>query len=133
MTVVSYIWDSNFPKALHDESCLYYDSETLDYCIPYYGVHVTDGADDNTAGVITVCNDLKVLNAYPHSLIKARGDINRDGNVTISDAILLARICAEDDTVENCTPQDMNGDGTITVSDVIVILRMLAGVTQSEQ
>ena len=62
------IWDSNFPKALHDESCLYFDSATFDYCIPQYGIHVAEGAEDNTAGIITVCNDLNVLNQYPHPI-----------------------------------------------------------------
>ena len=49
-------------------SFLYYDSTTLDYCIPYYGVHVADGTADNTAGIIAVSNDLRALDATPASL-----------------------------------------------------------------
>ena len=121
------VWDSNDPNGLRNDSCLYYDSTTLDYCIPHYGVHVADGAKDNTAGIITVCNDLSVLNAFPHPLAQSlRGDINGDGRLTVSDAILLARICAEDTSIQNAQPQDMDGDGYITVSDITEILRILA-------
>ena len=124
------LWDSNFPNALHEESCIYYDKHTLDYCIPYYGIHVAEGAADNTAGIFTVCNDTDILNAYPHALAKTapiRGDINSDGRLTVADAILLARVCAEDPAVQRFDPQDLDGDGLLTVTDVTEILKMLAG------
>jgi hypothetical protein len=123
------IWDSNFPSGLHDESCIYYDSHNFNYSIPYYHIHVADGAADNTTGIFTVCNDLDILNANSHPLTKnVLGDINGDRQLTVSDAILLARVCAEDSTVQNYDPQDIDGDGYLTVSDVIEILKMLANV-----
>lgn len=122
------VWDSNSPDGLRADSCLYYDSHTLDYCIPHYGVHVSDGAADNTAGIITVCGDLAVLNAYPHPLAeRVTGDINGDRQLTVADAVLMARICAEDTAVQNAQPQDVDGDGYITVTDVTELLKMLAG------
>ena len=123
------IWDSNFPDGLHDDSCIYYDSRTFNYCIPYYMIHVADDAADNTNGIYKVCNDLNILNAYPHPLTKTLlGDINCDGQLTITDAILLARVCAEDNTIQSFDPQDINGDGYITVTDVAEILKMLARI-----
>ena len=126
------VWDSNFPKALHDESCLYYDSETFDYCIPYYGVHVADGADDNTAGIITVCSDLAVLNAYPYpfAVKDKKGDIDCSGAVQIADAVLLARYLAEDAvtvTAQGLVNAELDGDTGLTAGDLSVLLQYLAG------
>ena len=126
------VWDSNFPKELHDGSCLYYDSKTFDYCIPYYDVHVADGAEDNTAGIITVCNDISILNAYPYSFSAEgiRGDVNCDQSITVADAVMLARVCAEDSNVSvtetGMENADVNEDGFITVFDVTQILKILA-------
>ncbi|MBR5370958.1 MAG: leucine-rich repeat protein [Oscillospiraceae bacterium] len=122
------VWDPNYPDKLYDESCVYYDSKTLDYCIPRYDVHYADGAADNTAGIISVCNDMAMLNAYPHSLAQTvSGDINGDKQLTVADAVLLARICAEDPAVTDYRPQDLDGDGYLTVTDVTELLKMLAG------
>ena len=61
----------------------------------------------------------------------AAGDLNGDGSVTVSDAVLHARIVAEDSTLENADAKvlkaDLNGDGYITAEDTIMILRILAG------
>lgn len=128
------VWDSNFPKALHDASCLYYDSETFDYCIPYYGVHFTDGATNNTGRIITVCNDIDVLNAYPYpfSAMKMLGDVNCDQNITVADAVMVARICAEDADVLvteiGIQNADVNEDGLITILDVTRILKTLDSI-----
>lgn len=58
------------------------------------------------------------------------GDITLDCAVDVSDAVLLARFCAEDAgafiTEQGKTNADCNGDGGITTDDVTVILRMIA-------
>ncbi|MBR5370954.1 MAG: dockerin type I repeat-containing protein [Oscillospiraceae bacterium] len=58
------------------------------------------------------------------------GDINCDGTRTISDAILLARMSAEDPAVtvteEGKQYADINQDGSLTNADLIYIVRMLA-------
>ena len=60
------------------------------------------------------------------------GDLNGDGKVTVSDAILLARIVAEDSTL-TVTPvmmeaADYDRDGYITVEDTVKLLRVLVGL-----
>lgn len=61
-----------------------------------------------------------------------RGDVNCDKQVTVSDAVLLARIAAEDKTVkvteQGLQQADCNGDGTITAEDTTVLLKFLAGL-----
>lgn len=120
------IWDSNFPNTLYDESCLYYDSETFAYCIPSYKVYMAES--DTRGGIITVCNDLDVLNAYPYLFRYEQGDINKDGVVEIADAVLLARVTAEDDRVTqiNWDAADVDADGLITIMDVMKLLKNLA-------
>lgn len=59
-----------------------------------------------------------------------RGDFNNDGEVDISDAIAMARLCAEDITVE-FTPEglkyaDCNRDGLLSAIDTVLILRIIA-------
>ncbi|MDR9828150.1 dockerin type I repeat-containing protein, partial [Vibrio sp. FNV 38] len=59
--------------------------------------------------------------------VTAYGDMNEDGTVDISDAVMLARFAAEDSEVRisraAVSHADFDGDGNVTGSDVIVILR----------
>jgi len=129
------VWDSNFPKALSDEACLYYDSKTFDYCIPYYGVHYADDADDNAGGIQMVCNDLNILNAYPYTFAEQQHDLNGDASVDVADAVLLARFVAEDATLTKAQTDeilnantDADGDHLITILDAIVILKEVINI-----
>jgi len=60
------------------------------------------------------------------------GDLNGDGSLTVSDAILLARIIAEDTTVsvteEGMKNADMNGSGAPDHEDLTLILKKIAGI-----
>lgn len=64
-----------------------------------------------------------------------RGDVNCSGDVNISDAILLARIAAEDTTAEiseiGKTNGDLNGSGSIDSDDLTIVLKFLAGLVQT--
>ena len=54
------------------------------------------------------------------------GDINKDGQVDISDVILDLRIALGLDDQQPCS--DINGDGGVDISDVILTLRMALGL-----
>lgn len=61
-----------------------------------------------------------------------KGDANMDKKVTVGDAVLMARVSAEDKTA-NITEQgkingDVTGDGKITSDDVTNVLKYLAGM-----
>lgn len=61
------------------------------------------------------------------------GDVNGDGNITASDALLVLRHAVnaaklEDDKIALA---DMNGDGKITASDALTILRIAVGELQT--
>lgn len=64
--------------------------------------------------------------------VTLRGDANCDGKVTVADAILLARVAAEDSTV-NVTAQgllngDVDGAAGISPNDATMILKFVAGI-----
>ncbi len=123
------LWDSNAPDALADDRCLYYDSRKFDYCIPYYGVHVAEGASDNTAGIIAFSNDLAELNAYPYSYAKSRvtGDLNGDGKCSIADAVLLQKhlLTAENLPQGVFAAADLSGDKKVTAADFTLLKRLV--------
>ncbi len=85
------VWDPNYPNALHEDSCMYFNRMTFDYCIPDYGVHVAEGSDENIGALIDVENDLTVINKnpYPFDLYYSKGDLNCDGKVSFSDVDIL--------------------------------------------
>ncbi|MBR5370955.1 MAG: dockerin [Oscillospiraceae bacterium] len=63
---------------------------------------------------------------------KDPGDVNCDGRVNVSDAILLARFVAEDKsatiTDQGLRNADMNGNGAPDSDDTVMILKQLAGI-----
>ena len=123
------VWDSNFPAALNDDVCIYYNSETLDYCLPYYGI------GGGVGGINTVTNDLGVLNALPYlDAVKVPGDVNCDDTVNIADAVLLARFLSEDSAVQVTAQGKVNAelDGVegLTPDDSVILLENLAGLRQ---
>ncbi|MBR5363682.1 MAG: dockerin type I repeat-containing protein [Oscillospiraceae bacterium] len=64
--------------------------------------------------------------------LAAAGDVNLDCAVDVSDAVLLARYCAEDAKAELTASgkqnADVTGDGEITQEDVTEILKMIAKI-----
>lgn len=62
--------------------------------------------------------------------IYRQGDVNNDKSVDVSDAVLLARFCAEDPgaslTSNGLKAADTNCDGGITLDDVNAILKLIA-------
>ena len=60
------------------------------------------------------------------------GDVNGDNLITVSDAILLARVAAEDKTAviseQGKTNGDLDGKAGLSAEDVTVLLKYLAGI-----
>ena len=126
------VWDSNYPTALNEGSCVYYDSNTLDYCIPQYGVTVTEG-EPAEGGIKTVCGNLSILNAHPYPFTETvqTGDIDCDGEISVADAVLLMRCVSEERSVPvkqaGLDAADLDGDGLVSIRDVQKLLEQLAG------
>lgn len=57
-----------------------------------------------------------------------RGDMDGDGNPSVSDAIAILRIVVGFDT--DAAAADADGDGSITVADAILILRCVVGLSE---
>ena len=89
-----------------------------------YAVYVT--AYNNIGG-----NTSAQSEAY-HFTLYEPGDANLDHSIDVSDAVLIARFCAEESeaviTDQGRIAADVNHDGTITLDDTIVILRKIARI-----
>ncbi len=85
--------------------------------MPYYAM-LEDATTEEAWGTVNYAPNL--------------GDINTDGKMTISDAIMLSRYVAEDTTVPitdaGIAVADLNADGDVNADDTTVLLKMLAGL-----
>ena len=78
-----------------------------------------------------------VINAFrgrfllPSGLIKSKsdiGDVNNDGEVTVSDvALMVNRILGEEIGSFDASVADINNDNEITVSDVMAVVSIILG------
>ena len=76
-------------------------------------------------GVVT--GDL-VLYAHYDGSTFMKGDMDKDGSITVADALAALRIAAKlaEETYEAILIGDVDGDDAITVSDALSILRVAA-------
>ena len=62
-----------------------------------------------------------------------RGDVNCDGKVTIADAIMLARVVAEDSAVQvtetGLANAELDGESGLSANDTTTLLKILAGIS----
>lgn len=76
-------------------------------------------------------NESGASSMYPPMSARVLGDITVDGVTDVSDAVLLARFCAEDADVgiteAGLCSADVDGDGLVTLHDVTALLRRIAG------
>ncbi|NLA26376.1 MAG: hypothetical protein GX878_03170, partial [Firmicutes bacterium] len=74
--------------------------------------------------------ETKVLDFILEPLFEITGDLNDDGNVDVSDAIILLRsiVGLVTLTSRQATAADVNNDGKVDVSDAIAILRYIVGL-----
>ncbi len=78
----------------------------------------------------TVTSETTTTTVTAEPVSTRSGDVNLDGNIDVSDAVLLARLVAEDSGVRISTQgllnADCNADGERNHSDVLWILRFVA-------
>lgn len=68
-------------------------------------------------------------NVFVTGASNAVGDINGDGKVNSSDALIVLRYCVGMSTgVKNMKPADINHDGKINTNDALIILRICVGL-----
>lgn len=83
---------------------------------------------ETTTTTTTTTTTMETTKSEPmHTM---RGDVDCDGEVTISDVIMLSRLNAEDPqiqlTVQGKRNAECSGDGILTGADVVLILRHIA-------
>jgi len=71
----------------------------------------------------------RVACAPAYLIFRIKGDINKDGEIDISDVISCLRMAVGLDPVD-LSLADMNDSGTIDITDVIKVLRKAIGLDQ---
>ncbi len=66
--------------------------------------------------------------SFDYASANSIGDINNDGDITVSDGVLALRCSANLEIGFDCNLADVNGDSKITVTDGVQILRHVAGI-----
>ncbi len=114
---------SDPPETLSENLCVYDGGVLVGGIEPDGTVPETDTKPD-TETTTTTTN--------PENTQRMRGDVDCDKKVDVLDAVLLARVAAEDTkcgvTEQGKINAECNDDGTITTSDLIALLKHLAGI-----
>lgn len=79
------------------------------------------------SGSDAVCTDDIVAAGDDSAAAIIYGDVNRDGAVSIDDAIMILKYVAEWDVTPNIVAANVNKDSSVTVSDAIDVLKCVAG------
>lgn len=120
------VWDSSYPDTLNEDSYLYYNSETFEYCIPQYGL---ESFDEKDGGIVSVSDVRSNLNAYLYQAeqYKIMGDINLDGEVSGADAVLLCTYLTTEESLSDIQLQlsDISGDKIVNAIDLTLLKRRL--------
>ena len=124
------IWDSNY-EGLDDRCCIYFDLDSLYFTIPAYGIIYNQDKTADIGGLNMICNQPAEFRAYPHPSQLIKGDLNRDQQTTISDAVLFARYLAEDselpaDVCKNVFLADYNADEIFDAADLMKLLSVIS-------
>ncbi len=122
------IWDSNLHTVLDDRACLYYDSDTLDYCIPYYGIVYAKGSTEDKGKITSISNRVDLMNAYPYPFPPTElmaGDANGDGVRSLADAVMLAKFLTCQGTLFYPQSVDLDGNDQLNAADLSLLKQLL--------
>ena len=124
------IWDSNY-EGLDDRCCIYFDPDSLHFTLPAYGIVYNMNKTADTGCINMVHNNPADFCAYPIPSQLIKGDLNRDQQTTIADAVLFARYLAEDselpaDVYRNVFLADYNADDIFDYTD---LMKLLSAIT----
>lgn len=124
------IWDSNY-EGLDDRCCIYFDPDSLHFTLPAYSIVYNMDKTADTGCISIVYNNPADFCAYPIPSQLVKGDLNRDRQTTIADAVLFARFLAEDselpaDVYRNVFLADYNADDIFDYTD---LMKLLSAIT----
>jgi hypothetical protein len=92
------------------------------------GLYANFGYMPRLSSPETVNSDI----AKGQNALTVKGDLNLDCRTTVADAVMLARLTAEDQTVNitdaGLANADVDSDGNMTALDVTALLREIAGI-----
>lgn len=124
------------PEVRNDNICVYDGDKLIGGIEPDGTVPSKDEEPDNTTTTIPTTTTKKTTTTTTKkggvSGMTLRGDVNCSNEVDVSDAVLLARLLAEDVTAsvteQGMVNADCNDDGSLSSEDTVAILRHVAKI-----
>ena len=100
-----------------------------------YSIFRNVKGEDNMLGIKIYIFDLEIFVPYGEGGSSGKGDMDGDGEITVSDALKALRIAAKlvNPTEEDIAIGDVDGDGEITVADALKILRVAAKLIDASE
>lgn len=123
-------WELTLPYDAWDSSSY------PDYFAAYAALRSLDFVRDVHMGWITTevadGNEDATIRIGEYEPVFYRGDLNTDGQIDLRDAVLLARLTAEDSEIPaaklGLVNADADGDGFVTLRDVTAVLEKIANI-----
>ena len=115
--------------------CFYSIVDDIDYTVTTGAPKKTEiAATEKTKATTATTVSEEDTTAETAKPLLQRGDVNCDGKVTVSDAILLARVVAEDKsakiTDQGRLQAEMDGKAGLTSDDTVALVKVLAGIEE---
>ena len=117
---------NNVTQQIYDD--LLHGMSLTDDVLKQQSTYEAQGWDFNDVWGIDEGAGYPYLQAFNQEEAGAPGDVNGDGNVTVSDVVLTAQkaVGMSPDPFNEATA-DVNGDGNINVTDVVIIANIAVG------
>ena len=59
------------------------------------------------------------------TLVAEKGDIDGDGELSVTDVVLMVNAVMNSSSIDDITRYDMDGDGELSVTDVVLLVNLV--------
>ena len=113
-------------KAMSGESVTIIVTPDSGYMLDTIEVKDANGNEVSLNDMSFIMPDSNVTITVTWKLAGVKGDVNRDGNVDISDVVALVNIILNSSS-DHQAEADLNNDGNIDISDVVALVNIILG------
>lgn len=90
-------------------------------------IRITAIEAESDVGSVTLGDAVGTISIVEPTRVN-RGDVNGDGKISLSDAVMLKRYLVGVDVKIDTTNSDVNGDGKVSLADIVMLQKHLIGI-----
>ena len=90
-------------------------------------IRITAVEAESDVGSVTLGDAVGTISIVEPARVN-RGDVNGDGKISLSDAVMLKRYLVGVDVKIDMTNSDVNGDGKVSLADIVMLQKHLIGI-----